>query len=74
MGAKELMIGGARVWRNHSNFIINTGNATSMDVLNLMCELQQRVKDEYNIILEPEIKLLSSNKEELKLWQILNRK
>ena len=74
VGAKELMSKDARVWRNHSNFIINTGNATSLDVLNLMCELQQRVKDKYNIILEPEIKLLTSNKEELKLWQILNQK
>ena len=68
------MSGDARVWRNHSNFIINTGKASSLDVLNLMYELQQRVKDEYNIILEPEIKFLGSDKEELKLWQMLNQK
>ena len=74
VGAKFLMIGGARVWRNHSNFIINTGTATSFDVLNLMTELKERVQNEFNINLEPELKFLSSNKEELKAWQKLIQK
>lgn len=74
VGAKFLMIGGARVWRNHSNFIINTGGATSFDVLNLMTELKERVLSEYNINLEPELKFLSSNKEEKKAWQKLIQK
>ena len=74
VGAKELMIGGAHVWRNHSNFIINTGDAKSLDVLELMLELKERVFEEYNINLEPEIKFLTSNKEELKIWQKLNKK
>ncbi len=74
VGAKFLMIGGARVWRNHSNFIINTGEATSFDVINLMTELKERVLGEYNINLEPELKFLSSNKEENKAWQKLIQK
>ncbi|MBP3821645.1 UDP-N-acetylmuramate dehydrogenase [bacterium] len=75
VGAKEIMIGDAHVWRNHSNFIINTGNATSMDVLKLMSELQDRVLGEFNIKLEPEIRFLGGfNKEEMKLWQKLNKK
>ena len=73
VGAKMLNSGGVRVWRNHSNFIINTGNGTSLDVLRLMYELRERVKETYNISLEPEIKYLGSNKEELKLWQKLNQ-
>ncbi len=75
IGAKEIMMGGVRVWRNHANFIINTANGSSLDILKLMTELQERVKCEYNIILEPEIKFLGgNNKEENELWQILNKK
>ncbi len=75
VGAKEISIGGAHVWRNHSNFIVNSGNGTSTDVLRLMTELKQRVKDMYNIDLEPEIKYLGNkSKEEIKLWQKLVQK
>jgi UDP-N-acetylmuramate dehydrogenase len=73
VGAKQLNSGGVRVWRNHSNFIVNTENGSSMDVLRLMYELRERVKETYNINLEPEIKYLGSNKEELKIWQKLNQ-
>ena len=75
VGAKEIMIGDARVWRNHSNFIVNTGNGNSLDVLQLMYEMQKRVKEVYNIELEPEIKYLGNkSKEEIKLWQKLTQK
>ena len=73
--AKEIMIGDVRVWRNHSNFIVNTGGGKSLDVLELMCEMKKRVKEVYNIELEPEIKYLGNkSKEELKLWQKLTQK
>lgn len=75
VGAKEITVGGAHVWRNHSNFIVNADNGTSTDVLRLMTELKQRVKDMYNINLEPEIKYLGNkSKEEIKLWQKLVQK
>ena len=75
VGAKEIMIGGARVWRNHSNFIVNVDNAKSLDVLYLMTEMKSRVAQMYNIKLEPEIKFLGNkNKEEIKLWQKLTQK
>ena len=35
-GVKDLQIGGAKVWENHANFIVNDGNATSTDFLQLM--------------------------------------
>lgn len=74
VGAKEITMGGARVWRNHSNFIVNVNKGTSTDVLRLMAELKQRVKDMYNINLEPEIKYLGNkSKEEIKLWQKLTK-
>ncbi len=75
VGAKEVIYGGVRVWRNHANFIINSANGSSLDILKLMYELQQRVKEEYNIILEPEIKFLGGkNKEENELWYLLNKR
>ena len=75
IGAKELSSGGARVWENHANFIVNSGNASSYDVLNLMNLMYSKVKESYHIELEPEIKFLGGkNKKENELWQILNQK
>ncbi len=75
VGAKEIISGGVRVWRNHSNFIVNIDKGSSLDVLNLMFEMKERVQETYNINLEPEIKFLGNkNKEETKLWKKLNKK
>lgn len=70
-GVKGLQIGGAKVWENHANFIVNTGNATSTDVLKLMLEMKQRVKEKFNISLKPEICYLGDNEEEDLLCQML---
>jgi UDP-N-acetylmuramate dehydrogenase len=75
VGAKELKKGGVRVWENHANFIVNDKNGSSSDVLNLMVEMKQKVQNEYNIELVPEIIFLGGkNKKENELWQILNKK
>ncbi len=75
VGAKQMTAGGARVWENHANFIVNTGSATSKDVLSLMYKMYLAVKKEYNIELEPEIRFLGGeNEEENKLCQILYQK
>jgi UDP-N-acetylmuramate dehydrogenase len=55
-GAKDLSFADAKVWQNHANFIINSGNATSEDVLELMLKMYQEVKDKYTIKLYPEIR------------------
>ncbi len=73
--AKTFKSGGARVWENHANFIVNNDNATSFDVLNLMYMMYTKVKESYNIELEPEIVFLGGNNEkENELWQRLNKK
>ena len=75
IGAKNMSCGGAKVWENHANFIVNNGNATSKDVLSLMYKMYFAVKKEYNIELEPEIRFLGGkNKEENELCQILYQK
>ena len=66
--------GGAMVFENHANFIINKNNATSEDVLKLMYEMYSKVKEKYTIELRPEIIYVGDNgTEEYKLWKILTR-
>lgn len=57
-GVKGLGIGGVKVWENHANFIVNHSDGTSSDVINLMREMQKRVKEKFNIELVPEIRFL----------------
>ena len=54
---KGYKIGGAKVSDIHANFIINDGNATSEDIINLINKIKKDIKDIYNIdlILEQEI-------------------
>ena len=58
-GLKGFSVGGAQVSPMHAGFIVNTGNATERDVLELISIIQQRVFDDSGIQLEREVKLLS---------------
>ena len=51
-------LGGAMVSPKHCGFIVNTGNATSTDVFNLIKYVQSEVKDIYGVDLETEVKLI----------------
>ena len=74
-GGKELSVNGAKVWENHANFIVNTGNATSQDVLELMYKMQCCVLEKYGIKLEPEVIYLGgNNKKEAELWDLICQK
>ena len=68
---KDLEVGGAKVWENHANFIVNTADATSRDVLSLMFMMQNRVKEKFGIELVPEIRYLGDNEEEVGLCKLL---
>jgi UDP-N-acetylmuramate dehydrogenase len=57
-GLKGKRIGGARVSELHTNFIINAGGASSLDILRLIDHIKETVYVKFNILLEPEIKLL----------------
>ena len=54
-GFKGVKVGGAKVSENHANFLVNHGGATAADVLTLMCSIQEKVKRDSGIDLEPEI-------------------
>lgn len=61
-GCKDLSVGGAKVSEIHSNFLINTGNATAKDIETLGETIIQRVKQKTSITLEWEIKRLGIQK------------
>ncbi|MFV1975069.1 MAG: UDP-N-acetylmuramate dehydrogenase [Candidatus Scalindua sp.] len=52
---KGLKVGGAIVSEKHANFIVNTGNATSTDILELIKIIKKTIKQKYNVSLEEEI-------------------
>jgi UDP-N-acetylmuramate dehydrogenase len=64
-GLKGKKVGGAVISDKHSNFIINTGNATSLDIEKLIEFIQACVYEKYDIKLIPEVRIIGeSNKGE----------
>ncbi len=61
-GVKSLSVGGAEVYSGHANIIINTGGATARDIIELARKMKQAVLEKFNIVLEEEVKYLSSVK------------
>ena len=57
-GLKGKKIGGAMVSTKHSGFIINTGNATAKDILELAEHVKQTIKEKFDKQIELEIKVL----------------
>ena len=57
-GCRGLQEGGARFSEKHANFVENTGEATTADVLALMAEGRRRVKEKFGVELEPEVQVL----------------
>ena len=62
---KGKRIGDAEISTKHANFIINHGNASSNDIINLIKVIKNKVKEKFNIDLNLEIKLIGFFKEEL---------
>jgi UDP-N-acetylmuramate dehydrogenase len=57
-GCNGLAVGGARFAPKHANFVENTGDATTGDVVALMAEGRQRVLERFGVELEPEVQTL----------------
>ena len=49
-------VGGAQVSEKHCGFVINAGGATAADVMQLMQDVSDRVKEQFGVTLEPEVK------------------
>ncbi|MBE7092853.1 MAG: UDP-N-acetylmuramate dehydrogenase [Clostridiales bacterium] len=54
-GLKGYTVGGAQVSEKHAGFIINKGNATAKDMVKLLKDVQTKVYECFNTMLEPEI-------------------
>ena len=54
-GCRGLAIGGAQVSEKHTNFLLNTGFATSADIEDLGEEVRRRVRESQGVALEWEI-------------------
>ena len=58
LGLKGARVGGARVSLEHGNFLVNDGNATAAEVLELIGRLQARAKAERGIELHTEVEII----------------
>lgn len=57
-GLKGYTVGGAQVSEKHAGFVVNTGNASSHDVHQLMRYVRKKVYENSGIALEPEMIIL----------------
>lgn len=57
-GLRGFRIGGAQVSDKHCGFVINTGNAAAADIMELMRQVSERVKEKSGVLLEPEVRRL----------------
>lgn len=57
-GLRGLTVGGAQVSQKHAGFVINTGGATCADVLELVRQVRDCVKEKTGFVLEMEVRQL----------------
>ena len=57
-GFSGYAVGGAKVSEKHCGFLINAGGATASDVMELIRQIQAKVKEQFGVQLEPEIQFL----------------
>ena len=57
-GLRGYTVGGAQVSEKHCGFVINHANATAADVRQLMQDVKEKVKEQFGVELEPEVKMI----------------
>ena len=57
-GMKGARLGGMAFSEMHANFLVNTGNGTSEDALELIDQAREKVKEQFGIILDLEVIIL----------------
>ncbi len=60
-GCKGLQVGQVQVSKQHANWIINLGDATQTDIIEIAKIMREKVKDRFNIELEPEVQFVSAS-------------
>ena len=61
MGMKGMNVGDAQISTKHANFIVNRGNATASDVLELIALIQAKAEKEKGVNLEPEVVIVGED-------------
>jgi UDP-N-acetylmuramate dehydrogenase len=61
-GCRGLTVGGAQVSEKHTNFLINTGDATAADIEGLGEEVRRRVFEQSGVLLQWEIRRMGERK------------
>ena len=64
-GLKGFSVGDAKISNKHANFFVNTGDAKADDMISLIKQAKDAVKDQFNIQLDLEVRLLGFNSEEI---------
>jgi UDP-N-acetylmuramate dehydrogenase len=59
-GLRGFTVGGAQVSEKHCGFVVNRGGATAADVIGLITQVQEKVKEMFGVEIEPEVKLLGN--------------
>lgn len=57
-GLRGCSIGGAQVSEKHCGFIVNIGNATAQDVIDLIAHIRKTVYKQFGVIMQPEVRIL----------------
>ncbi len=57
-GLRGYRRGGAQVSEKHCGFVVNTGDATAADIYGLICDVQKKVQEKFDVTLEPEVRLI----------------
>ena len=57
-GLAGYRVGGAAVSDKHCGFVINADHATANDVYQLMQDVSEKVKQQFGVVLEPEVRFL----------------
>ena len=57
-GLRGYSVGGAQVSEKHCGFVVNRGGATASDVMTLIRDVQDKVREEFEVELETEVRLL----------------
>ena len=57
-GLRGFEVGGAQVSEKHCGFVINKGDATAADIVELMNQVSEKVFQQFGVTLEPEVRRL----------------
>lgn len=57
-GLRGFRVGDAQVSEKHCGFVVNRGNATAAEIVDLMQQISKKVEEQFHVTLEPEVKRL----------------